>query len=184
MFVDAQESEDHTALIQSLHLPPTTKVAAEERDLMVFTHVDSIYDDMDVVTLWTYRPKTGELLKLLTTNPKAAYDCLHYGEKAQKVSITSIPTIFSVYIDAGENKILVEGHDDRNIYSYIITLTDEQPTIQLPCNAGILGLSSEESLPIGQSYAYYKHGGRYSIVSVFDWNGNCLKHISLRNMGK
>lgn len=56
------------------------------------------------------------------------------------------------------------------------------PTIQLPCNAGIYGMSSEEDLPVGQSYVYYKKGGRYNVISVFDWYGNCLKHISLKNI--
>ena len=67
-------------------------------------------------------------------------------------------------------------------YSYIISLTEGLPTIQLPCNAGVLGMSSEEELPIAQSYAYYKGGGRYNIISVFDWNGKCLKHFSLKGM--
>lgn len=73
------------------------------------------------------------------------------------------------------------GYDDRSCYSYIITLTDGLPTIQLPCNAGVLGMSTEEELPIAQSYAYDKVGGRYNVISVFDWSGNSLKHISLKN---
>ena len=43
-------------------------------------------------------------------------------------------------------------------------------------------MSSEEELPIAQSYAYYKGGGIYNIISVFDWNGKCLKHFSLKGM--
>lgn len=170
-------------LIRSLQLPLTTKTAAEGQNLVVFTNVDSICDNgMDVVTLWVYKPKSGKLMKLLTTNPNGNYECLGYGDKAQKVSLTSIPTINSVRINAEEDKILVEGCDDRNCYTYIISLTIGLPTIQLPCNAGIYGMSSEEDLPIGQSYVYYKKGGRYNVISVFDWNGNCLKHISLKNI--
>ena len=122
-------------------------------------------------------------MKLLTTNPGSDYECLGYEDKAQRVSFTSIPTISNVYINAEEDKILVEGCDDRNCYSYIITLTEGLPTIQLPCNAGVLGMSSEEELPIAQSYTYYNDGGRYNIISVFDWNGKCLKHFSLKGMG-
>ena len=171
-----------SSLIQSLNLPSTTQVAAESIDLVVFTNVDSIDNDMDVVTLWTYRPEEKTLLKLLTTNPRSNYKCLGYGDKAQRVSFTSIPTISNVYINAEEDKILVEGNDDRNFYSYIITLTDGLSTIQLPCNAGVLGMSLEEELPIAQSYTYYKGGGRYNIISVFDWNGKCLKHFSLKDI--
>ena len=170
-------------LIRSLQLPLTTNTAAEGQNLVVFTNVDSICDNgMDVVTLWVYKPKSGKLMKLLTTNPNGNYECLGYGDKAQKVSLTSIPTINSVHINAEEDKILVEGYNDRNSYTYIISLTKGLPTIQLPCNAGIYGMSSEEDLPIGQSYVYYKKGGRYNVISVFDWNGNCLKHISLKNI--
>lgn len=170
-------------LIRSLQLPLTTKTAAEGQNLVVFTNVDSIYDNgMDAVTLWVYKPKSGKLMKLLTTNPNGNYECLGYGDKAQKVSLTLIPTINSVRINAEEDKILVEGYDDRNCYTYIISLTIGLPTIQLPCNAGIYGMSSEEDLPVGQSYVYHKKGGRYNVISVFDWNGNCLKHISLKNI--
>ena len=170
-------------LPQSLHLPQTAQVTAEGQNLIVFTNVDSIYDNgMEAVTLWIYRPISDKIVKVLTTNPNGNYECLGYGDKAQKVSLTSIPTINSVRINAEEDKILVEGYDDRNCYTYIISLTIGLPTIQLPCNAGIYGMSSEEDLPIGQSYVYYKKGGRYNVISVFDWNGNCLKHISLKNI--
>ena len=181
-YIRANTSEDKTSssLIQLLNLPSFARVAAESNNLIVFANVDSTYNEMDVVTLWTYRPKEGKLLKLLTTNPSGDYECLGYGDKAQRFSPKSIPTIRVVYINAEEDKILVEGNDDRNCYSYIITLTDGLPTIQLPCNAGVLGMSSEEELPIAQSYAYYNNGGRYNTISVFDWNGNCLKHLSLK----
>ena len=172
-----------SSLIQSLNLPTTARVAAESYNLIVFANVDSTYNEMDVVTLWTYKPKDKTLLKLLTTNPGSDYECLGYEDKAQRVSFTSIPTISNVYINAEEDKILVDGCDDRNCYSYIISLTEGLPTIQLPCHAGVLGMSSEEELPIAQSYAYYKGGGRYNIISVFDWNGKCLKHFSLKGMG-
>lgn len=169
------------SLVQSLNLPSTACVAAESDNLIVFENVDSTCNDMDVVTLWTYRPKEGKLSKLLTTNPNSDYKCLGYGDKRQKVLLTSIPTVSVVYINWEENKILVVGNDDRNCYSYIISLTEGLPTIQLPCDAGILGMTMEEDLPIAQSYAYYKGGRRYNIISVLDWNGNCLKHLSLKN---
>lgn len=127
-----------SSLIQLLNLPTTARVAAESNNLIVFANVDSIYNEMDVVTLWTYKLKDKTLLKLLTTNPGSDYECLGYEDKAQRVLFSSIPTISKVYINAEEDKILVEGCDDRNGYSYIITLTDGLPTIQLPCNADIL----------------------------------------------
>lgn len=181
--VPRHNEEMTPTLIQSLHLPLTTKVTAEGENLIVFTNVDSTDNDgMDVVTLWVYRPKSGKLLKLLTTNPNGGYECLAYGDKAKKVALESIPTISSVYINVEEDKLLVEGFDERNGYVYIISLIKGLPTIQLPCNAGIYGMSSEEDLPVGQSYVYYKKGGRYNVISVFDWNGNCLKHTNLKKV--
>ena len=74
-------------LIDSLQLPPDTKLAAESYNLMVFTHVDSTCsNDLDAVTLWVYRPTTGRLLKLFTTNPKGNYECLGTGDRARKVT--------------------------------------------------------------------------------------------------
>lgn len=121
--VVSRNNEEMTpTLIQSLHLPLTTKVAGEGENLIVFTNVDSTDNDgMDVVTLWVYRPKSGKLLKLLTTNPNGEYECLSYGDKAKKVALESIPTISSVYINAEEDKLLVEGFDERNSYVYIIS---------------------------------------------------------------
>lgn len=183
VIANTHETKIVSTLKNTLHLPQTTQVAAEGQNLIVFTNVDSCYDNgMDAVTLWVYRPKSGKLMKLLTTNPNGNYECLGYGDKAQKVSLTSIPTINSVHINAEEDKILVEGYDDRNSYTYIISLTKGLPTIQLPCNAGIYGMSSEEDLPVGQSYVYHKKGGRYNVISVFDWNGNCLKHTNLKKV--
>ena len=161
VIANTHETKTVSTLKNTLHLPQTTQVAAEGQNLIVFINVDSCYDNgMDAVTLWAYRPKSGKLMKLLTTNPNGNYECLGYGDKAQKVSLTSIPTINSVHINAEEDKILVEGYDDRNSYTYIISLTKGLPTIQLPCNAGIYGMSSEEDLPVGQSYVYHKKGGR------------------------
>lgn len=171
-----------SALLDSLHLPPTTRVAAENLHLTVFMNVDGEYDDeVPVVTLWAYWPEKGELRKLLTTNPEENRECHDFRSKPQIVPLSSIPTVRNVYINGEEDKILVDGNDERNCYSYIISLTDDSPAIQLPCNAGILGLSSEEDFPIGQSYAYRRHGGRYSVISIFDWEGNCLKRLSLNN---
>lgn len=113
-----------SSLIQSLNLPTTARIAAASNNLIVFANVDSIYNEMDVVTLWTYKPKDKTLLKLLTTNLGSDYECLGYEDKAQRVSFTSIPTISNVYINAEEDKILVEGNDDIKCYSYIITLTN------------------------------------------------------------
>ena len=84
-----------SSLIQSLNLPTTARVAAESYNLIVFANVDSTYNEMDVVTLWTYKPKDKTLLKLLTTNPRSDYECLGYEDKAQRVSFTSIPRMKS-----------------------------------------------------------------------------------------
>ena len=94
------------------------------------------------------------------------------GKKALKFNKDSIPNIYNVLMNTEESKIMVEGGDDRNSFSYIIDL-DNFYTIQLPCNAGVMGLTSEEELLVCQSYRYLKKGGRYNVISIFDWNGRC-----------
>lgn len=183
-----EQKTDTTSIIEKLHLPSTTKIAAEGSNIIVFTNVDSTYadlDDMDVVSLWTYNKKEGKLLKLLTTNPAGKYRELSYEYecKAKKVSVSLIPTIYSVQLNWSEDKILVQGFDFHDGFTYIISLTDGLPTIQLPCNMGVFDrTTSEEDLIVGMSYAYYRQGGRYNKIYIFDWDGNCLKHLSLKNI--
>lgn len=170
-------------LIDSLRLPPGTKLAAESYKLMVFTHVDSTYhNDLDAVTLWVYRPKSGRLLKLFTTNPLVNYQCLGTGDRARKVTTDSIPTIHRVFISSGKDKLLVEGWDSRNSYVFVVGLDPALTTLQLPCCSGVVGFTGEEELIVAQSYEYYKMGGRYDVLSVLDWEGNCLRLLSLKNL--
>lgn len=170
-------------LIDSLQLPPDTKLVAESYNLMVFTHVDSTCsNDLDAVTLWVYRPTTGRLLKLFTTNPKGNYECLGTGDRARKVTPYSIPTIHRVFINLGEDKLLVEGWDSRNSYVFVVGLDPALTTLQLPCCSGVLGFTDEENLIVAQSYMYYKEGGRYNELSILDWDGNSLREVSLKNL--
>lgn len=180
--IDSIEELTIDSLKQSLSLPSTAFVMAESPDLMVFaTSIKTSESQLDIVTLWTYKPSTGKLQKLLTTNPNSDHSTLD-GDKGKKVDITSIPTISTVYINMNEDKILVDGYDDKNSYTYIISLTEGLPTIQVPCSSGVIGLESEEGLIIAQSHSQYEQGGRYSIISVLDWEGNCLKRLSLKNV--
>jgi len=175
----AQEvSQDSlTHIIQKHNLPLTTRIAAEGMHSLILWNEEKLFTQLDnscKTTLWGYTEENKLLRKILTTvgfeNPdwKVAD-----GKKASKFNKDSIPNIYNVLMNTEESKIMVEGGDDRNSFSYIIDL-DNFHTIQLPCNAGVMGLTSEEELLVCQSYRYLKKGGRYNVISIFDWNGRCL----------
>lgn len=175
----AQEvSQDSlTHIIQKHNLPLTTRIAAEGMHSLILWNEEKLLTQLDnscKTTLWGYTEENKLLRKILTTvgfeNPdwKVAD-----GKKASKFNKDSIPNIYNVLMNTEESKIMVEGGDDRNSFSYIIDL-DNFHTIQLPCNAGVMGLTSEEELLVCQSYRYLKKGGRYNVISIFDWNGRCL----------
>ena len=175
----AQEVSQATLahIIQKHKLPLTTKIAAEGMYSLILINTEKLFaqsEDSCRTTLWIYKEKNKQLSKILTTvGSDSPYWQVVDGKKALKFNKDSIPNIYNVLMNTEESKIMVEGGDDRNSFSYIIDL-DNFHTIQLPCNAGVMGLTSEEELLVCQSYRYLKKGGRYNVISIFDWNGRCL----------
>lgn len=175
----AQEvSQDSLAhIIQKHKLPLTTRIAVEGMYSLILINTEKLFaqsEDSSRTTLWIYKEKNKQLSKILTTvGLDSPYWQIVDGKKALKFNKDSIPNIYNVLMNTEESKIMVEGGDDRNSFSYIIDL-DNFHTIQLPCNAGVMGLTSEEELLVCQSYRYLKKGGRYNVISIFDWNGRCL----------
>ena len=173
-----EASQDSLAhIIQKHNLPLTTRIAAVGMHSLILMNTEKLFaqsEDSCRTTLWIYKEKNKQLSKILTTvGLDSPYWQVVDGKKALKFNKDSIPNIYNVLMNTEENKIMVEGGDDRNSFSYIIDL-DNFHTIQLPCNAGVMGLTSEEELLVCQSYRYLKKGGRYNVISIFDWNGRCL----------
>ena len=173
-----EASQDSLAhIIQKHNLPLTTRIAAVGMHSLILINTEKLFaqsEDSCRTTLWIYKEKNKQLSKILTTvGLDSPYWQVVDGKKALKFNKDSIPNIYNVLMNTEENKIMVEGGDDRNSFSYIIDL-DNFHTIQLPCNAGVMGLTSEEELLVCQSYRYLKKGGRYNVISIFDWNGRCL----------
>ena len=173
-----EASQDSLAhIIQKHNLPLTTRIAAVGMHSLILMNTEKLFaqsEDSCRTTLWIYKEKNKQLSKILTTvGLDSPYWQVVDGKKALKFNKDSIPNIYNVLMNTEENKIMVEGGDDRSSFSYIIDL-DNFHTIQLPCNAGVMGLTSEEELLVCQSYRYLKKGGRYNVISIFDWNGRCL----------
>lgn len=173
-----EASQDSLAhIIQKHNLPLTTRIAAVGMHSLILINTEKLFgqsEDSCRTTLWIYKEKNKQLSKILTTvGLDSPYWQVVDGKKALKFNKDSIPNIYNVLMNTEESKIMVEGGDDRNSFSYIIDL-DNFHTIQLPCNAGVMGLTSEEELLVCQSYRYLKKGGRYNVISIFDWNGRCL----------
>ena len=174
----AQEvSQDSLAhIIQKHKLPLTTRIAVEGMHSLILMNTEKLFaqsEDSCRTTLWIYKEKNKQLSKILTTvGLDSPYWQVVDGKKALKFNKDSISNIYNVLMNTEESKIMVEGGHDRNSFSYIIDL-DNFYTIQLPCNAGVMGLTSEEELLVCQSYRYLKKGGRYNVISIFDWNGRC-----------
>lgn len=173
-----EASQDSLAhIIQKHNLPLTTRIAAVGMHSLILINTEKLFgqsEDSCRTTLWIYKEKNKQLSKILTTvGLDSPYWQVVDGKKALKFNKDSIPNIYNVLMNAEETKIMVEGGNDRNSFSYIIDL-DNFHTIQLPCNAGVMGLTSEEELLVCQSYRYLKKGGRYNVISIFDWNGRCL----------
>lgn len=166
-----------THIIQMHNLPLTTRIVAEGMRTLILMNKEKQFEQSEEnnkITLWVYTKENRLLRKVLTT---VGFDSSDWqiadGKIASRFNKDSIPNIYNVLMNAEETKIMVEGGDDRNSFSYIIDL-DNFHTIQLPCNAGVIGLTSEEELLVCQSYRYRRKGGRYNIISIFDWNGKCL----------
>ena len=104
-------------------------------------------------------------------------------EHSVKIALDSIPTISRVKILSWKGeplKLLVEGCSDyRNVQSFIIN-EDSAIAICLPTNRGLIGVSEEDGFLIMESYNYYKDGGRFNTISVFNNEGMKISSMEVR----
>ena len=155
-------------------IPKTATVVAEDDNVVVYLNKE---DDSETPqkSLWIRYKETNEEKRLLFTHPHAKADWQQFTQSV-RILADSIQTIGRVTIVSSFNNnpvvLLIEGSSDhRNIDSFIITDTSKE-AIGLPTSSGLVGITQEEGLLIMESYEYYKGGGRYSKIEVFDLDGN------------
>ena len=135
---------------------------------------------LPVVSLWARNKETGDVHKVMTSNPDARITC-QYDTISHIVPVDCIRAVFMariISLPKDPLKLLIEGCPDfRNVDSFIYE--EKQSTaIHLPTSGRCLGLSDEEGLIIMQSYMYYQQGCRYNVISAFDENGQLLASMS------
>ena len=182
------------SLLDSLHqtgLPLTAKLEDYNDNYLVFLNNDQKADydeDSFITSLYVFDKECKILSKLLTTTePKQFCWSMQVGEKSEKCNISDIHAIYEARLFPNARKVLVSGiFDMRNSLSYIINLEDKS-VIFLPTNGGLVGFTMEEGYAIMQSYKYNEKldkegiplGGRHTLLSVFDENGNAIKSLDL-----
>ena len=169
-------------------IPSTAQVVAENEDYVVLLNDEATEDNIEglppikQVSLWSYGKSQKSAKKILLSHPHANSSWFSM-KHSVSIPLDSIPTISKVCILSwnGEPlKLLVEGSSDyRNVQSFIIN-EDSAQAICLPTNRGLIGISEEEYLLIMQSYAYYKEGGRYNIIEVYDDMGNRINSMKAK----
>ena len=172
-------------------LPRTAKLQTSDSDYAIFMNTDQkAVDelDTDITSLYVYEFNTNKFYKLLTTNKTEEFGWYKPdGKNAMKCKMSDIHAVFDAKLFTYDSKLLVEGcFDMRNTFSYIIDLEDKS-VLCLPTNCGCVGFTSEEGYAIMNSYAYNTgidengdaKGGRHTVVSVFDSNGNFINSMSL-----
>ena len=135
---------------------------------------------LPVVSLWARNKETGDVHKVMTSNPDARITC-QYDTISHIVPVDCIRAVFMariISLPKDPLKLLIEGCPDfRDVDSFIYE--DKQSTaIHLPTSGRCLGLSDEEGLIIMQSYMYYQQGCRYNVIYAFDENGQLLASMS------
>lgn len=166
-------------------LPATAQCVSDDGQRKLYLNLErkaTEDDPANVMSVWL--TENGRTTKLLTTNPSAegAWSRMT-GGNAASVDIRQIATADkAIFIPYDQNLIYLEGCPDaRNVYSYILNISTNT-AIQLPSNAGVAGLVGEdETYIVMQSYRYdYENGGRYSVLQVYDLNGQFFKELSLQ----
>ena len=182
------------SLLDSLYqkvLTRTAKLEDYNDNYLIFLNNDkkAEYDeDSFIVSLYVFDIKAKHLSKLLTTTEPQQFSwTMQAGEKSEKSKISDIHAIYEARLFPNSKKVIVSGiFDKRNSLSYIIDLNDKS-TLFLPTNGGLVGFTMEEGYAIMQSYKYNEAidvegtplGGRHTLLSVFDDNGNAIKSLDL-----
>ena len=68
--------------------------------------------------------------------------------------------------------------ENQNTYSFIFNEKSDS-LVCLPTNAGLLGVTYEGMHLVMQSYEYYDMGGKYDVISVYDYQGRPIGSMSL-----
>ena len=176
-----------TTILQS-HLPNNTVVTDEDVDAILLRSVDGrdgIYGG-DVVTIWKYYKKQNDIQEIVTAHPMA--DLLWYNPDKKYGVTIGLDSVFvaseAMLVPLNPDVVVVNGTIDKmnTIYTFIVD-KDAGKAILLPSNLGCVGFTSEDGLPICQSYRHYSDTrfGRYSVVSVYDLDGNLVKEMSFED---
>ncbi len=138
----------------------------------------------DIVELWIRDKNTGkEDMLLRTMSDPTDYNYKALGNRFVPVSIDSIPAADEVVILPGEDRIIVSGVPDaRNVFSYVIDLP-ERKAWEVPSTAGYVGQTPEECFLIFASYRYFREGGRFSFLKVFNDEGVMIDSLSMEPHG-
>lgn len=118
--------------------------------------------------------KNSNLLEIIRSQ-KYAYGGVSMAIDSSFSIMDTLPFPFN------DSLLMVIGMQDQlgPTYSFIVN-TESKKAILLPSNRGCLGFTSEEGLPICQSFRHHANGepGRYSVVSVYDYEGKLVKEMS------
>ena len=175
-------------IIKHFHLPNNTVVTDEDVDAILLRSVDGgdgIYGG-DVVTIWKYYKKQNDIQEIVTAHPMA--DLLWYNPDKKYGVTIGLDSVFvaseAMLVPLNPDVVVVNGTIDKmnTIYTFIVD-KDAGKAILLPSNLGCVGFTSEDGLPICQSYRHYSDTrfGRYSVVSVYDLDGNLVKEMSFED---
>lgn len=149
-------------------------IMAESHEWIIFTSQKS----SNGIELWSKNKHTKEKNLLLTTHRHLYIEC-DSSIMVPKDSITTVDGVKILSWNGEPLTLLIEEKSDlRNVSSYIYTQGSDS-VIQLPTNAGLVGLTEEDGLLVMQNYDYYKNGGRYNILRVFDRQGKLLDSLVL-----
>ena len=140
-------------------------------------------DDADGQTLYALDKDIGEERELLKTHPKSnLFGCLSY-EYNTLVHKDSLHRIDKVTILPWPNDTLhlvVEHCRDmgnQNTHSFIFNEKSDS-LICLPTSSGLIGITYEKMLLVMHSYDYYPMGGKFDVISVYDYNGQLIGTMS------
>lgn len=169
-------------------IPSDAYSVAENEDWNIFLNDETIEDSIEglgsikQVSLWTYNKTNKNANMILLSHPHANSSWFTM-EHAVKIPLDSIPTITKVTILSWVNeplKLIAEGSSDyRNVQSFIIN-ENSAKAICLPTNRGLIGVSEEDGFLIMESYNYYKDGGRFNTISVFNNEGMKISSMEVR----
>jgi len=181
------EENDTLLLATQPTTPSVTPLDAKILDKVNFYGGDSIVlylthenDSLNICSIWKYKSKDGTRKRILTTVDKAyTYDIYTRIWPKDSIDVCIYDAKILDWND-GHFKIMVEGAYPYTTYklNYLVTEASDSATL-LPSTWGYLGLTHDYDHIIAQSFKYYSDGGTYSIIDIYDLDGNLVKSIPL-----